>query len=249
VALRDGQNPRRHRGREQRRLSGLGVALEDRVEILGEAHVEHFVGFVEDQHLQLPPAPASAQRMWSSARPGVATTMPGAAFEGSDLLRDGRAAVHGHDPNADALGVLVNRLRDLHRQLAGRDEHQPAGRPLGLGVAGEALQQGQREGGGLSGARRRLREKVPAGDQQRNGFALDRGRLLVSERGHCGGQLVDQAETGKAACCYVGCLMGHVTSIVVPGGGARNLADPGSSRLRVRLRTSGRTFAGILPGR
>ena len=136
----------------------------------------------------------------------------------------GRAAVHGHDPNADALGVLVNRLRDLHRQLAGRDEHQPAGRPLGLGVAGEALQQGQREGGGLSGARRRLGEQIPAGDQQRDGFALDRGRLLVSERGHCGGQLVDQAETGKAACCYVGCLVGHVASIVVPGGGARNLA-------------------------
>ena len=38
---------RRHRGREQDGLPGLRRLVEDRLEVLGEAHVEHLVGLVE----------------------------------------------------------------------------------------------------------------------------------------------------------------------------------------------------------
>jgi len=43
----------RQGGGEQHRLPVLRRGGQDRVEVLGEAHVEHLVGLVEDQHLQL----------------------------------------------------------------------------------------------------------------------------------------------------------------------------------------------------
>ena len=52
-ALRDRENPRRHRRREERRLPRRGRGLQDRVDVLGEAHVEHLVGLVEHEHLDV----------------------------------------------------------------------------------------------------------------------------------------------------------------------------------------------------
>ena len=49
---RNRQNPRRHRRREQRRLACRRGRFQDRVEVLGESHVEHLVGLVENQHAQ-----------------------------------------------------------------------------------------------------------------------------------------------------------------------------------------------------
>ena len=46
----DRGDARRQRGREERRLSLRRRGGEDRLEILGESHVEHLVGFVEHQH-------------------------------------------------------------------------------------------------------------------------------------------------------------------------------------------------------
>ena len=42
---------RRHRRRKERRLTRFRHRLENRLEIFGEAHVEHLVGFVEHDHL------------------------------------------------------------------------------------------------------------------------------------------------------------------------------------------------------
>ena len=69
-----------------------GVAFEDRVEVLGEAHVEHLVGFVEDEHaqrveLQRP----AADVIERAARRGDDDV--GAALERADLLVHRRAAV------------------------------------------------------------------------------------------------------------------------------------------------------------
>ena len=52
----------------------------------------------------------------------------GAALERADLLLHRRAAVERDDDEAGAARVLVDRLGDLHRQLARRDEHQTTGR-------------------------------------------------------------------------------------------------------------------------
>jgi hypothetical protein len=91
----------------------------------------------------------------------------------------------------------VDGLRDLHRELAGRHQHQ-RGRRRGPGPHGDALQDGERERRGLAGARRGLPQQVPARDQRRDRLALDRRRLLVPQARERGEQLVAQTELGEA---------------------------------------------------
>ena len=67
--------------------------------------------------------------MWSTARPGVATTTCDAPVELLQLPVDRLSAVDRHDPHAEVSAVLEDRLADLHRQLAGRHQHQRARAP------------------------------------------------------------------------------------------------------------------------
>ncbi len=120
------QNPRRHRRREERRLARVGRGLENRVEILGETHVEHLVGLVEHQDLQgVELQRLAAHVIERAARRGDDDLR--AALERGDLLVHRRAAVERQHGQPDAFRVLVDRLGDLHRQFARRHEHQAAG--------------------------------------------------------------------------------------------------------------------------
>ena len=61
VALGDAGDARGHGRREQQRLALVGQLLQDRLDVVGEAHVEHLVGFVEHHGVhsvetQRPPA-------------------------------------------------------------------------------------------------------------------------------------------------------------------------------------------------
>ena len=127
VARRDRRDARRHRRREERRLLVGRRRREDRLEVLGEAHVEHLVGLVEDDDAHAGRGAACLRLMWSSARPGVATTTSTPRFERADLDVHRRAAVDRHDAEARGLAVPVDRLGDLHRELARRHEHDAAG--------------------------------------------------------------------------------------------------------------------------
>ena len=111
------QNARRHRRREERRLPRRRRGFENRVEILGESHVEHFVRFVEDEHakgVELQRSPPNvieraARRRHDDLR---------SALELADLPVHRRSAVHRQHRQPNTLRVLVNRLGHLHRQLA-----------------------------------------------------------------------------------------------------------------------------------
>jgi hypothetical protein len=52
VTTGDRQDPRRHRRREERRLTGDRSDVQNGIEVLGKPHVEHLVGLVENQHVQ-----------------------------------------------------------------------------------------------------------------------------------------------------------------------------------------------------
>ena len=112
-------DPGRHRGREEDRLAAGGRLGQDRFDVLGEAHVEHLVGLVEDDHLAAPPRRRVPRAMWSRARPGVATTTSTPRFEGPELAGDRLPAVDGDDAGAEVPPVAVHRLGDLHRPAPG----------------------------------------------------------------------------------------------------------------------------------
>ena len=78
--------------------------------------------------------------------------------------------------------VSVDGLAHLHRQLAGRHEDQRGGPRTIVAQFREALEQRQREGRRLARAGRRLADQVAPFEERRDGFSLDGGRLLVSER-------------------------------------------------------------------
>ena len=135
---------------------------------------------------------------WSTARPGRRDDDIDPAAQAAQLLADRLAAVDRDHAGTERLAVDVERLGDLHRQLAGRDDDEGA-RAVGAGRADrDALEDRQGEGRGLAGAGRRLGEDVAAVEQQRDRLALDRRRLLVAEVGDGGEQPVVQTEVGEA---------------------------------------------------
>ena len=182
VALGDARDGRRDRGREERRLALARGRRQDRLEVLGEAHVEHLVGLVEDDDLDAVEAQAAALEVVD--RPARRRDDDvDAAPQPAQLLADRLAAVDRQDPGTELAAVLVERLGDLHRQLAGRDQDERRRAAFAGLPDRDALEGRQREGGGLAGPGRRLGEEVAAGEQRRDGLALDRRRLLVAEAG------------------------------------------------------------------
>ena len=160
------------RGREQQRLA-LGRRLAHNAADGGQkAHVEHAVGLVEHQHLDLVQvAGALLDQIDQTARRGDQDVA--AVLEGSSLRLVAHAAHDGHGDMAGDVGDLARDLVDLLGKLARRsdDEHHGA-TAVALGlfstattVAAAALAHGlgrsdvlqivhsrQQEGGRLAGA-------------------------------------------------------------------------------------------------
>ncbi|VWC23611.1 hypothetical protein BLA24064_05945 [Burkholderia latens] len=191
------------RRREQHRLARLGRRGDDRLDVVDEAHVEHAVGFVEHEHLQLGQVDAAAlEVIEQTARRGDQDL--GVLREQHQLLAVGDAAEDAD--RAQALQVLAVRRRgrgDLHREFAGRRQHEQARARDGLRAARaaialvrftrrprllrlrllqlrETLDRGQHECGGLARAGRARHQQVAAGDAGRNRALLDRRRLGVA---------------------------------------------------------------------
>ena len=202
VTLGDAGDRRRDGGREERGLALRRCRREDRVEILGEAHVEHLVGFVEDDDLDLvEPKAASLEVVDGPARRRDDDV--DAPTEAAELLADRLAAIDGQDAGTELLAVAVERLGDLHRQLARRHDDERGGAARPGPTDRDPLQRRQGEGGGLARPGRRLGEEVAAGEEERNGLALDRRRLLVAQLGERPEQArveVDRREAVGPAC-------------------------------------------------
>ena len=215
VALREARDRARDRGREQGGLALPGQRGQDAVQVLREAHVQHLVCLVEDDDRDLVEPQRAAVEVVHGAARGRHHDIH-AAHEARQLRGDRLAPVDGHDPHADLATVAVDRLGDLHRQLARGREHErgraaapavardaPAVRPLpclarGVEPAGQRLEDRQREGGRLARAGGRLREQVAAGEERRDRGGLDGRWLLVAEGGDRPQQPRVQAERHEA---------------------------------------------------
>ena len=175
-------DPGRHGGREEHRLPLRRGVLQDRLDVLGEAHVEHLVGLVEHHAWPARPGAACPGRCGPGPGPGWPPPRPrrgrGRAAAGRSAGRR-RSAAPGRPGPCRSGGTPRRPARPAPGWA-------PAPAPPGrrrCRSCRHPLQQRQRERGGLAGAGRRLPQQVPARQQRRDRLPLDRGRLLVAERG------------------------------------------------------------------
>ena len=129
---------------------------DDLLDVRQEAHVEHPVGLVEDEDLDLAEVgDPLADEVEQPARRRDEDLDP--AAEGLDLGIHRDAAVDDGRAERDGAAVGPDALVDLHRELARRDEDQDADRVAGrrergVGVVPEPVEDRQRERRGLAGA-------------------------------------------------------------------------------------------------
>ena len=180
VKCGDGGYARGDCGREERGLLVGRGRFEDRLHVVGEAHVEHLVGLVEGQHANLIELQGAAVDVVEDAA-RCAHDDVGAATQRAGLHFQRCSAVDGNDAEARAPRVLVDRFRDLHGELAGGHEDEAVGAAARAAAADDPLQHRQGEGGRLSGAGRRLAQHVAALEQHRDRLALHGRRLFVAE--------------------------------------------------------------------
>jgi hypothetical protein len=163
----------------------LRQVLRRSADVRQEAHVEHAVGLVEHQHLEVVEAGVAlahgraAGPGWRRSRRtpersarscGLAPTPPKTVAERTFACRARSSRLWCTCAASSRVGVRT--------QGAGAAPARPAGMasPLPVG-GGEALQDRQQEGGGLAAAGHRAGEHVAAGEAGRQGGLLDRRRL------------------------------------------------------------------------
>ena len=164
------------RGREEQRLAVLRAVVDDAGDVLDEAHVEHAVDFVHDQHLDgLQIEDLLLMQVEQAARGGDDDV--DALFERLDLGAVAHAAVEERGAGAEVLAVFLEVLVDLDGEFARRDEHEAAGL---AGGGTEERERREREGGGLAGTGLGGADDVLTGHDGRDGLGLDRGRGHVA---------------------------------------------------------------------
>ena len=208
--------------REQQRLAVGGGEADDLADGGQEAHVEHAIGLVEDEDLDLVEhAGALVDEVDQAAGRGDQDVA--AALERALLGVIGDAA---HDGDRDVLGArgdLPADVVDLLRELArgGDDQHAGTAADRHRAAAGALdARQGahgrQQEGRGLARAGLGGGEQVAAGQHLGNSGGLDGGGVLVAEVLDGGEDAVGQAEVGEAGQpCLVGVARGVGQGLVL----------------------------------
>ena len=204
----------------------------DALDVGDEAHVEHAVGLVEHEDLDLPEIDALVLDVVEQPAGGGDQDLDPGAHD-RQLLLDVDAAEDDGRAQVRVPRVGAHRLLDLDREFARRGEDQRAhrmarGRRAGVGERRQLLQDRQREARGLAGAGLGAAHDVLAGEDHGYRLRLDRRRRGIAGLGHGLQQLRPQAELGKARCV-------HWCSWTRP----LPLRD-----FRSRLRTTGWTLAG-----
>ena len=139
-----------HGGREEQVLALGGQGGQDALEIRQEAHVEHAVGLVQNQGLQVAELHiALADVVQQTA--GAGNHAVGALTQGPDLGSQAHATVDGGALEAGLAAQGRGRLVNLFRQFPGGGDDQDADPTRLDGRVHETLDQGQQKGRGLAG--------------------------------------------------------------------------------------------------
>ena len=199
VALDEVADGPRHGGAEEDGLARGGRGLEDVLDVVAEAHVQHDVGLVEDEHLELVEAQGAALHVVHDAAGGADDNLRALA-EADELAVVGLAAVDGQGVDAALKeGEFVDLFADLDGELAGGAEDEDLdGAELGVGF----LNGRDGEGGGLAGTGLGLADDVLAGHQNGDGGGLDGRGLLEAKFGYGFEEFGGQAELGEQFGCH-----------------------------------------------
>ena len=173
----------RHGGRVEQRLPRGGREREDALDVRDEAHVEHPVGLVHHHDLDAGEQQLATLEMVEEP-PRRGDQHVHAAVDQQILLLEGHAADQQRLGELEVLGVGVEVLGHLGRELARGGEHEAARHARAGAAAGEPGDHGQDEGGGLAGPGLGDAEHVAPFERGRDGVGLDRGGDLVAGLGH-----------------------------------------------------------------
>ena len=186
-----------HRGAEEQTLSLFWQHGDHPADVVDEAHVEHGVGFVQDQKLdplqrQQPLVAQVEKTAWRGDE------HVGAFPDLGDLFVLAHAAKNQRRPHLDVLRVGLDVVVDLSRQLSGRGENEHTWHGTAVHhVVGQVVHQGQGEGGGLAGSCLGNAHHVTAFEHVRDGLFLNGGGALVTERNEGFEHLRVQAHVNK----------------------------------------------------
>src|SRR5262249_7643586 len=118
----------------EQRLAGEGQELADALDVGDEAHVEHAVGFIDDQHLDAGEQELAAFEVIEEATRRGDDDI-GAAVDLGGLVVEGDAADQEGYREPVMLPEALEGLLDLCGELAGRLEYERA-RDAGAGPSG-----------------------------------------------------------------------------------------------------------------
>ncbi len=143
---------------KEMRLSTFRQVGCDLAHVRPETEGKHFVGFVEDQDLELVEVHAAVTDMVEDPTRGAHDDVC-AGFEAVDLRAVADPAINREATNASVLANGCHFLRNLDRKFAGGKHDQGLGR---LGVNVDRLTDRNAEGARLATARERLDDKITA---------------------------------------------------------------------------------------
>ena len=192
----DAADFRRHRRGEEQGLPRERHQLADAFDVGDEAHVQHAVGFVDDQQFDAGEQQAAAFGVVEQAAGGRDQDVDAAGQFGV-LVAERDAADQERDVEFLADAVFVEILFHLGREFAGRFEDQGAGHSCPGAALFQHGEHGQDEGSGLAGAGLGDAENVSPGENVGDRLFLDGGRGRVTGSRNSGENLIGKAEMGK----------------------------------------------------
>ena len=178
----------------------LGRLGEDRLDVLGEAHVEHLVGLVQDDRRHA----VELQRLAADeveGPPRRGDDDVGPALEGPQLRAVRLPAVDRQDRRSQRAAVAMDGLGHLHRQLAGRDQDEPHRAVAARPSAASRCRSGRAKAAVLPVPVAAWPTRSLPCEQRRDRLPLDRRRLLVAELDDRLHQAVVEAQGREARNC------------------------------------------------
>ena len=184
-------------GGEQQVLALLGQHCEDALDVADEAHVQHAVGFVQHQDLDVRQVHCLLLQVVEQTSRCRHQDIH-AAMQLFDLRIDVDAAEHHHGFERQIFAVFAHALFHLGSEFARGREHQRADVSLACDWLGhETLQQRQCKTSGLAGAGLRTTHQVAALQNDGDSLRLNRCGFGITALGNGTDDFFGQAERFK----------------------------------------------------